>query len=56
MRISSEVLVPLTHATTLEELFYIRDHTWPPHTMSKRLEHSMNAQVAHKVTEMKLSK
>ena len=56
MRSSSEVLALLTHATTLDEPFHIRDHTWPPHMMSKSLEHFINAQVAHKVTAMKLSK
>ena len=46
MRSNSEVLALLTHATTLDELFHIGDYTWPPHTMSKSLEHFMNAQVA----------
>ena len=56
MRSSSEVLAPLTHTTTLDKLFHIRDHMWPLHTMSKSLEHFKNAQVARKVTAMKLSK
>ena len=56
MRSSSEFLAQLTHATTLDEPFHIRDHTWPPYMMSKILEHFMNTQAAQKVTEMKLSK
>ena len=29
MRSNSEVLALLAHATTLDELVHIRDHTWP---------------------------
>ena len=53
---SSEVIAPLTHATTLDEPFHIRDQTWLPHMMSKSLERFMDAHVAKKVTEMKFSK
>ena len=56
MRSSSEITAPLIHATTLNELFCISYHAWPPHTMIKRIEHFINAQVAHKVTAMKFSK
>ena len=56
MRSISKVLAPLIHATTLDELFHISDYTYPLHIISKSLECLKNAQVACKVTAMKLSK
>ena len=56
MRSTSEILAPLTHAITLDEWFHIGDYMWPPHTISKSLEHLMSAKIAQRVTSMKLSK
>ena len=56
IRSRSRVFAPLAHATTLDALFHIGYYTWLPHTMNKSLECFMNAQVARKVTEMKLRK
>ena len=47
MRSNSEVFAPLTHVTTLDEAFHIRDHIGPPHTMSKSLERFMNGPQGH---------
>ena len=56
MRSISKVLAPLPYATTLDEPFHIGNYMWPLHTMSKSFKHFLNAQVAHKVTAMKLGK
>ena len=56
IRISCKVLPLLTHAITLNELFHIGDHIWPPQTMIKSLECLTSAQVTRKVTAIKLSK
>ena len=56
MRSNSKVLAPLIHATTLDELFHIGDHTWPPLMMGKILERFKNTQVARKFPAMKFIK
>ena len=56
MRSSSEVLAPLAHATTFDEPFHIGDYTSLLHMMNNSSKGLTKAQVARKVTAIKLSK